>query len=72
MHKELKIIVECEGGIWGGKGRHVRGKGYLGDMEKYNSATVLGYKVLRYTPEQMDAGRFVFDLQQILEREVSK
>ncbi|HBM2013199.1 TPA: hypothetical protein LUJ78_003785, partial [Acinetobacter baumannii] len=32
-----KILIEVEGGIWSG-GRHTRGKGYLGDMEKYNSA----------------------------------
>lgn len=46
-----KFIVEIEGGAWVG-GRHTRGGGYTGDMEKYNAATLLGYKILRYTPQQ--------------------
>ena len=49
---EKKIAIEVEGGIWT-KGRHTRGKGYIGDMEKYNNAVLLGWKVLRFTPEQM-------------------
>ena len=46
-----KILVEVEGGAWT-NGRHTRGKGYTGDMEKYNSAQLLGYQVYRYTPQQ--------------------
>ena len=49
------ILIEVEGGIWSG-GRHTRGKGYLGDMEKYNSATALGYSVYRYSTEQVKSG----------------
>src|SRR5690606_38285314 len=41
---DKKILVEVEGGIWSG-GRHTRGKGYLGDMEKYNAATMMGFQV---------------------------
>lgn len=44
----LRIAIEIEGGIHTG-GRHTRGKGYAGDVDKYNAATVLGWKVLRYT-----------------------
>ncbi|GLG82167.1 hypothetical protein ACSO1_06890 [Acinetobacter calcoaceticus] len=41
-----KILVEVEGGIWmAGGGRHTRGKGYIGDMEKYNSAAIMGFTV---------------------------
>lgn len=50
-----KILVEVEGGIWSG-GRHTRGKGYIGDMEKYNSATILGFQVLRFSTEQVKSG----------------
>lgn len=50
-----KILIEVEGGIWSG-GRHTRGKGYLGDMEKYNSATALGYQIYRYSTEQVKSG----------------
>ncbi|OGT23778.1 MAG: hypothetical protein A2W47_04320 [Gammaproteobacteria bacterium RIFCSPHIGHO2_12_38_15] len=49
---EKKVAVECEGGLYSG-GRHVRGTGFLADMEKYNKAVLLGWKVLRYSPEQM-------------------
>jgi len=49
------LAVEIEGAIWV-RGRHTRGKGFLGDMEKYNYATLMGWKVLRYSPEQIDSG----------------
>lgn len=45
-----KIALEVEGGVWTG-GRHTRAKGFMGDMEKYNTATVMGWRVLRTTPE---------------------
>lgn len=60
-----KIAIEVEGGAFTG-GRHVRGKGFVADMEKYNSATVRGWRVLRYTPEQMATGAFVPAVQQLL------
>ncbi|EXR39506.1 DUF559 domain-containing protein [Acinetobacter sp. 1294243] len=50
-----KILIEVEGGIWSG-GRHTRGKGYLGDMEKYNEAAMMGFTVLRFSTEQVKSG----------------
>lgn len=50
-----KLLVEVEGGIWSG-GRHTRAKGYIGDMEKYNAAVALGYRVLRFSTEQVKSG----------------
>lgn len=50
---KYKILIEIEGGVWT-KGRHVRGKGYINDMEKYNNAQKLGFRVLRYTPDQIN------------------
>ena len=47
-----KIALEVEGGIWSG-GRHVRGRGFLGDIDKYNTATVSGWRVLRCTPQTL-------------------
>lgn len=46
---EAKIAIEIEGGVWIG-GRHVRPRGFLNDMEKYNRAAVLGWRVIRVTP----------------------
>ena len=53
--KNTKLLIEVEGGIWSG-GRHTRGKGYLGDMEKYNTATMMGYQVLRFSTDQVTSG----------------
>lgn len=50
-----KILIEVEGGVWSG-GRHTRGKGYIGDMEKYNSASMMGFTVLRFCTEQVKSG----------------
>ncbi len=49
---DKKILIEIEGGAWSG-GRHTRGKGFIADMEKYNAAAMLGYRILRYTPQQI-------------------
>jgi very-short-patch-repair endonuclease len=46
---EHKILIEVEGGNWT-QGRHNRGKGYEDDCEKYNAATMQGWRVLRFTP----------------------
>lgn len=48
------LLVEIDGGVWTG-GRHTRGAGFIKDMEKLNAAALLGYRVLRYTPQQIDA-----------------
>ena len=49
---QQKIAIEVEGGVWI-SGRHSRGAGMIADMEKYNSATILGWRVLRYTPQEL-------------------
>lgn len=47
------VIVEIDGGVWTG-GRHTRGKGFIADQQKLNAAALLGYRVLRYTPDRLD------------------
>lgn len=49
---ERKVALEVEGGVWTG-GRHTSSQGFLGDIEKYNTATVMGWKVLRTTPKAL-------------------
>ena len=59
------ILIEVEGGIWSG-GRHTRAKGYLGDMEKYNSATALGYQVIRFSTEQVKSGLAIQQIEKMV------
>ena len=49
---EHKIALEVEGGVWTG-GRHTSSVGFLKDMEKYNTATLMGWRVLRTTPDEL-------------------
>lgn len=53
-----KIAIEIEGGIWT-NGRHTRGKGYQGDLDKYNTASANGWRVLRFSTQDVLSGRFV-------------
>ena len=46
------LAVDVEGGIYSG-GRHVRGKGFEKDAVKYNTATAMGWRVLRFTGSQI-------------------
>lgn len=54
----FKVAIEVEGGVWTA-GRHTRPKGFLGDIEKYNAAAALGWRVLRVTPGGLFAKEFL-------------
>ena len=62
---DLKLAVECEGGIWNG-GRHTRGAGFQNDCEKYNEAALLGWTVLRVTADQVRNGKALNWIQRFL------
>lgn len=49
---KYKIAIEVEGGVWT-QGRHVRPVGFLGDMNKYNMATLMGWRLFRTTPKKL-------------------
>lgn len=49
---EYKIALEVEGGVWT-QGRHTRPQGFLGDVDKYNTATLMGWRLFRTTPEML-------------------
>ena len=49
---KYKIALEVEGGIWT-YGRHTRPQGFLGDMNKYNTAILCGWRVFRCTPSML-------------------
>jgi len=63
--KGKKILVEVEGGIWS-NGRHTRSKGYLGDLEKYNAATMMGYQVIRFSTEQVKSGKAIEQIEKMV------
>jgi very-short-patch-repair endonuclease len=49
------LLVEVDGGTWRG-GRHNTGSGYAEDCNKLNLATLLGYRVLRFTAKEIKKG----------------
>lgn len=52
---EPKLALEVEGGVFIA-GRHSRGAGMVKDMEKYNTAVLAGWRILRVTPKQIADG----------------
>ena len=50
-----ELAIELEGGVWT-RGRHTRGSGFIKDCDKYNTAALMGWKVLRFTREHVDSG----------------
>jgi hypothetical protein len=63
---EHKIALEVEGGVWTG-GRHTSPKGFLGDIEKYNAATLLGWRLFRTTPDKLVSAATVALLRSAIE-----
>jgi very-short-patch-repair endonuclease len=49
---EHRILIEVEGGVWN-YGRHNRAAGFIKDMDKYNSATSMGWSILRVQPKDL-------------------
>lgn len=60
-----KLLVECDGGTWV-QGRHTRPQGFARDAEKMNAAQLLGYRVLRFTGEQVRSGEALALIEQAL------
>lgn len=52
---EARLALEIEGGAWT-QGRHTRGAGFVADLAKYNAAAILGWRVLRCTPDDVKSG----------------
>lgn len=53
---EYKVALEVEGGVFI-QGRHTRGAGFMKDMEKYNAAALLGWRLIRITPSMLEQGK---------------
>lgn len=61
-----RVAVEVEGGIWT-RGRHSRGYGVVGDIEKYNALALAGFLLIRCTPAMVQSLEAVRLVEQALE-----
>ena len=61
------VAVEVEGAAWS-RGRHTRGKGFLNDCLKYNSAVILGWKLIRCPTDWVGTGYIVGVLEELLDK----
>lgn len=60
-----RLLLEVDGGIWSG-GRHVRPSGFAKDCEKTNAAALAGFRVLRFTTDQVRDGTAIATLKRAL------
>lgn len=68
---DCKLAAEIEGGIWT-NGRHSRGKGMEADMRKYNRASVLGWRVMRFSAGMVKDGTAVAAIESIFKEKKEK
>ena len=55
----IKIAVEVEGSTLYGRSRHSKGEGFENDCRKYNFATLLGWRVFRFSTAQVISGEAI-------------
>jgi very-short-patch-repair endonuclease len=53
---DARLVVEVQGGVWLRRGGHTGGQAQIDDMEKLNELTLLGWRVLQITPQQVNDG----------------
>lgn len=63
--RQSDLLVEVDGGGYI-RGRHSTGTGIEGDCEKQSAAAILGFRVLRVTPKQVEDGRALAWVKQAL------
>lgn len=59
------VAIEFEGGIWSG-GRHTNGSGFIKDIDKYNTLSIYGYRLMRYTHTNHQYADILNDLKLLL------
>lgn len=64
------LALECQGIVWGGKGRHQTGTGLAGDCEKLNLAMLNGWRMILITQQHLKTGEAVRWVKQALGRDV--
>jgi hypothetical protein len=63
---EQKIAIEVQGGLFQA-GRHIRGAGYLNDMEKWTEGTLLGWRMIWVSPMDLCMVRTTDRVKRLLE-----
>lgn len=53
---DAKLALDVQGGVYAG-GHHSRGRGYEDDNVKANEAALMGWRILRATPGQIESGQ---------------
>ncbi len=66
---DRKLALEVEGGVWI-RGRHNRPMGFIRDIEKYNTAQNMGWKVLRVTGQDVKTWKALHLIAEALGTEV--
>jgi hypothetical protein len=56
----IRVGIEIEGGIWT-RGRHNRPLGFMRDMEKYNSAALMGITIYRIPAHELKSCKKVME-----------
>ena len=66
--RDTRVLVEFEGGLFAkGKQGHSSVGGILRDIEKYNTAALLGWLVIRVTPKHVVSGEALKWIEQAVE-----
>lgn len=66
---DQKLAIECEGGIYAqGRTGHSSITGIERDIEKGNAATLLGWRVLRFTEKAINSGEALRTIEQAISR----
>lgn len=64
--EDHRVALEVEGGVWVG-GRHTSGAGFVKDMEKYNEAACLGWRIIRCQPRELCTSKTVDNIKRALQ-----
>ena len=68
-----RVLVEFEGGLFAkGKQGHSSVSGILRDIEKYNTAALLGWLVIRVTPKHVVSGEALKWIEQAVDTSLAK
>lgn len=60
-----KLGIEVEGGTKG-KSRHTQHDGFEKDNDKYNTATIMGWRILRFSTDQVVKGHAITTIKAML------